>query len=276
MITNFKIFERKKQKTLNIKELIEILRENYDVEYLTNVLKDFLKNKNINKKYNIYGYKKTLLSIAAHYNLASVVDILLEMGANPNLSDKDGYPPLYDAIKHKYMQIVELLVKSDKINLNRVLYDDVHKTSTTTYISATFTININTAKRILKLLFEYGAKPTIRDLFSSIWEHKLATMTINNCDKNIINSRDEDNDNIVDMLFETGNLNLIYPLMRNGLKSEYISQYIQNFSGYYKKSIEFCNNILSKKDDYSDETIKTVELELKKLKKQQAIKQFNI
>jgi uncharacterized protein len=98
--------------------------------------------------------RETALIVAATQGDLSIVKLLLERKADPNISDKNGFTPFYRALGLKHDDIADLLAMQPNLNLNQRGLKRV--TLLITYAS-------RDREDIVKSLIERGADVTLRD-----------------------------------------------------------------------------------------------------------------
>eukprot|EP01132_Coremiostelium_polycephalum_P011133 gene11133-13633_t len=93
----------------DIQKFLESAQQNrlYDIE---STLKDEEKRKKLINESD--ANRRTALYFATYNNNKAIVDLLLENGADPNISDFDGYTPLMNAIKVGNTDIAKKLINS--------------------------------------------------------------------------------------------------------------------------------------------------------------------
>ena len=104
-----------------------------------------------------YGQTELIKSCKLGYEKAAI--LLIEQGANINLSDKNGYTPLHYASAHGHLNIVNLLIKHQvKLNLRDYICRE------TPLFKAVDNNHIN----IVKTLLENGADPLLFNFYTEL------------------------------------------------------------------------------------------------------------
>ncbi len=109
---------------------------------------------------DVDGKGQTALHIAAYESNDKVVKYLINKGANPNITNKWGYSPLYYAVRLRYKmqsdgnEIIDLLLAHDKFNV-----DDVNEFGHTALHWSAGESNVIAVQKLL----EKGANPNIQD-----------------------------------------------------------------------------------------------------------------
>ena len=97
------------------------------------------------------NYKRTVLMNAALYGKNSIIEWLLECGANPNSQDKNGYTALHFSAQESHVETTKLLLQHD-VNVN---LQDING-NTASWVAIMYW-NGGTNFETLKMLIDKGA-----------------------------------------------------------------------------------------------------------------------
>ncbi len=111
------------------------------------------------------GYNSTPLLTAVNLGDLEAVELLLEAGADPNISDADGFTPLMGAATYNHVEMISLLKEAGA---------DVNVKEKTMGWTALMYAASNGHEETTKLLLELGADKTITDL-----DNKTALQLVN-------------------------------------------------------------------------------------------------
>jgi len=252
------LIERKKDKISNS---LFLLMNNNDFENFK-LLIDSGKA-NINKK----NHKKEtpiFYSLQYWYNKYEFSKYLIKKGANLNLVNEDGTPPLHVALMRKTndeaRNLTKMMIENGNINLNMKyhIYDETYDT----YLTHTIHQKYNFA---IVLLIDNGAIPKYYDVYLALNKLKL------NISEKIIDATPEkeiikiDEETGENLLFETYRPREIKALLKKGITI------IPNNNGEY-----FWYDYTDESIEKLDELLKEFPEQYKIFYRQRKVKDFNL
>ena len=182
MITEFKLFERKKAKNDNLHTLIY----NYDLEGIREFA---LNGGNLN---NRFGSGDNPLCYCINYRV-EIAELLIELGANVNLSSKDGNHALIYAMQRNRKELIDLIINNDNFKPNLPIVEYVNDDGVkefSTYLE--HAITRKRARTVYQLL-KVGAKVSYDNIRrASTKSDNMVQKLIENADDSVLKEVDEE------------------------------------------------------------------------------------
>ena len=212
MITKFKLYES----TTRVRLVNLIMTK--DEEGIRQYVKE---GGNLNQKIN---GEVTPLNFAIEY-IPVMAKILIDLGANYNLSNKNGFPSLYVAIQKNRKDIVDMIINDKNFNPNKKIieYSSERGNEYTSYLEIAITKN---QMRIVYKLIDKGANITNFNIYSASKKNdKIVQKLIKNAKTSVLKEIDEDSGET--LLFDVS-LDSILLLLERG-----VDMTIPNNNGEY-------------------------------------------